>query len=147
MKVYQENRKKIIFKNCVTFLIVSVIVLPILNNYFSIHKSKTELITLFIFSCVGLILSTKKIKLEFDDKSKILTISDSHILGGGTKYTIPYENMQFSISQKKILSKILNKPKLTILNNGSRITEINNLRNINKSNELIVLLNNITKKN
>ena len=147
MTVFQENRKKIILKNCIIFLVLSVILLPILNHYFSINKSKTELIILLLFSCIGLILSTKKVKLEFDDKNKILTIFNSHILGGGKKYSIPYENLQFHISSKNMLSKLLNKPELTILNNSSEIIEINNLTNINKSNQLITLLESVTKKN
>jgi len=101
---------------------------------------------IFLFSCIGVIISTKKIKLEFDNQNKILTILDSHILGGGTKYFIPYQNLQFHINPKNTLNKILNKPELTILNNSSKIVEINNLQYIYKSNQLIAILENIIKK-
>ena len=146
MNAFQENRRKVILKNGIIFLVLSVILLPIINNYFSIHKSKIELIILFLSSFIGLILSTKKVKLQFDDKRKILTIINSHILGGGTKYSIPYENLQFYLTPKNILNRILNRPELTILDNDSKITEINNLRNIYKANELITLLESVTKK-
>ena len=147
MIVYQENRKIIILKNSFSFLILSVILLLILDTYFPINKSKNELIILIIFSIVCVIISTKKIKLEFDNQNKILTIVDSHILGGGKQRSIPYEKLQFHINPTNILSVILGQPELTILNNGSKITEIKNLKNVSKSNELIALLENIIREN
>ena len=60
---------------------------------------------------------------------------------------IPYENLQFYKSPKSNLNKLFYKPELTVLNNSTKIIEIKNLRNINKSNQLITILEILTKKN
>ncbi len=140
MKVYQENRKKIILKNFLVFFIMSIILFPILNIYFPVNKSHIELIILFIFSGIGLILNTRKIKLEFDDQNKVLMIFDSHILGGGKKYLIPYDDLRFKLKNKNLLTHMFNKPELTILKNSSKVSEIRNLNKINDTYELIDLI-------
>ena len=147
MIIFKENRKKIILSNLIRFSVLSGIFLCILNYYFPIEKSKTETILIIIFSLIAIIISIKNNKLEFDEENKILTIINSHILGGGSKFVIPYNDLQLKLTPHQFLDKLFNKSELSILNNNSRRAENINLQMIEKSDQLIKLLNQITKNN
>lgn len=137
MKTFTENRKKIIIKNCIAYVMISLIFIFAID-YFRFREIPFSKAFFFIFfGTVGVILSSRKKILNFEDNQETLTITNKHILGDYKKTEINYKDLSFELKEKCNYSKLFRKKtSLKIYSKSNEIALIDDLDNFSNSNEL-----------
>lgn len=137
MKTFTENRKKIIIKNCIAYLIISLTFIFAIDYFRFREIPLSKAFFLIFFGTIGIILSSKKNILNFEDNQETLTITNKHILGDYKKTEINYKDLSFELKEKFGYLKLFRKKtSLKIYSKSNKIAFIDDLDNFSNSNEL-----------
>lgn len=137
MKTFAENRKKIIIKNCVAYLMISLIFIFAIDYFRFREIPFSKAFFLILFGTVGIILSSRKKILNFEDNQETLTITNKHILGDYKKTEINYKDLSFELKEKCNYSKLFRKKTtLKIYSKSNEIAFIDDVDNFSNSNQL-----------
>lgn len=136
MQIFTENRKIKILKHCIKFILLIIVTFFIINTFifkenFDIYKSLLSI----AFGSIGVILSTFKSQVVFNDELKVLQTTTKHILGDYKQVNIPYKNLSLKVKTTNLI--FFSFKTLKVLNTSNNYNLKLDLDSISNSSELI----------
>lgn len=100
---FSENIYKTYFKTLIIMLLLSIVLILISHYGFKLQRDKIVYIMITLIALIGAIFSIKTYKIEFNDITKTVNITESLFVGAKNEKKISYDEIKFTFSKNSLV--------------------------------------------